>query len=320
MLVTRLPKSLAIPRAYLLTISALSLLLSLVPTICGGVEVRVTGDHVNLRAGASEESEVVAQVAKGDILQVSGNAGGDWVSVMPPATASLWVYGDLVKDGVVAASKAQVRAGPGISYKVVGTLEKDRKITVQDATGEWFKIEPPTGCVLWISGKYVEQVGKEVVVADAPQAPVQPSAPAAEKQEKQEPAKPSAVPAPQPVATNQHPKTVASHPRDAAADTGQLFLKNLIDTMEQGKSIEYEGVLNYSSFVLGRPSRYILVIQDKNARLVDSCYVMGKQAQFDALVGRRVRVTGKEYWVQGSRSSVVVPSRITLLPRNTGSR
>jgi uncharacterized protein YgiM (DUF1202 family) len=319
MLVTKSSRSLAIPGTYLLSISALSLLCSVLPTVCNGVEVRVTGDHVNLRAAASEESEVVAQVARGDLLQVSGNPGVDWVSVVPPATASLWIYGDLVKDGAVVSSKAQVRAGPGISYKVVGTLEKERKVTVQDATGEWFKIEPPAGCVLWISGKYVEQVGKEAVVADASQGHAQPPVvPAVEKQEKQEPPKRSAEVTPQPVATNQPSRAVAVHPRETA-DTGQLFLKNLIETMEQGKSVEYEGVLNYSSFVLGRPSRYILVIQDKNARLVDSCYVMGKQTQFDALVGRRVRVTGKEYWVQGSRSSVVVPSRITLLPRNTDS-
>jgi uncharacterized protein YgiM (DUF1202 family) len=318
--VTRLPRSLAIPGAYLMSVSALSFLCSVLPTTCGGVEVRVIGDRVNLRAAASEESEVVAQAARGDVLEVTGSPTGDWVSVVPPATASLWIYGDLVKTGVVAAAKAQVRAGPGISYKVVGTLEKERNVTVQDATGEWFKIEPPAGCVLWISAKYVQQVGKEAVAADTSQGQVQPPVvPAAEKQNKQEPPKPSVEVTPQPVATNQRPKVVAPHPQDTA-DTGQLFLKNLIDTMEQGKSIEYEGVLNYSSFVLGRPSRYILVIQDKNARLVDSCYVMGKPAQFDALVGRRIRVTGKEYWVQGSRSSVVVPSRITLLPRNADGR
>jgi len=58
---------------------------------CAGSEVRVTADSLNLRAGPDEQSEVVSQASKGDIIVAVGDLQGDWVKIVPPAGANLWV-------------------------------------------------------------------------------------------------------------------------------------------------------------------------------------------------------------------------------------
>jgi uncharacterized protein YgiM (DUF1202 family) len=292
-----------------------------IPAICAAVDARITADRVNLRAGPKEQAEVVAQVPKGTILVVQGGLENDWVSVVPPANVSLWVYGDLVKDGVVAASKAQVRAGPGISYSIVGSLQKGQILTVRQTTEDWLKIAPPSGCLLWINRKYIEAVGatKEEVRL-APKQPPEPVAadevkPQAEIQHEIQPGTQAVVRAEQlkqpPVPQPESPGVQQSH---SAYES--LNPDTLIGSMEQGKHVEYEGFLNYSSFVLKRPSKYILVVMDEKGRIVDSCYVLGKEAQFEALVGRQIHISGKEYWVQGVRYSVIAPDEIKLVPRH----
>jgi uncharacterized protein YraI len=292
-----------------------------IPVACSGAEVRITADRVNLRAGPSEQSEVVSQVSKGEILVVQGGLESEWLSVIPPARASLWIYGDLVKDGIVVALKAQVRAGPGISYKIVGSLQKGQSLTVRETTDDWLKIAPPPGSILWINRKYTEPVGAPKETAKPPVVtPPEPLPPGANAAKPQEDTPRAGLPRTGTVAHDSQAKPPVSTTdtigtRQSPSDSDMLLESNLIRTMEQGKHVEYEGVLNYSSFVLKRPSKYVLVVLDDKGRVTDSCYVLGREAQFEALVGRQVRVSGKEYWVQGVRYSVVAPTRITLLPR-----
>jgi len=237
---------------------------------------------------------------------------GDWIPVVPPTNVTLWVYSELVKDGVIAASKAQVRSGPGISFKIVGSLEKNQKVMVRETTGEWSGIAPPHGSLLWINRKLVEPASNiKETPSPAVVAPVKTAtAPGNVTQSTQKRA-----------VVEPNGPNAAKPQADLPATTQQTRVDNfiadadLIQTMEQGKTVDYEGVVNYASFVLKRPSKYILVVQDQNGRLVDSCYVMGKESQFEALVGRQVRVSGKEYWVQGVRYSVLVPDRIALMSR-----
>lgn len=279
-------------------------------------------DRVNLRAGPSDQAEVVAQVSKGQTLAAQGGLENEWVSVIPPANVSLWVYGDLVKDGIVAASKAQVRAGPGISYRIVGALQKGQKLTVRETKEDWLKIAPPPGCALWISRKFIEPVGADKEADKQPlkttPEPGVAAMPAKPQEETQRAITPNtAAVAPHDAQAKPHLPTPAAGTQQSQSisDNYSLDENDLIRTMEQGKHVEYEGVLNYSSFVLKRPSKYVLVVVDEKGRILDSCYVLGRDAQFEALVGRQVRVSGKQYWVQGVRYSVIAPDRTDLILR-----
>jgi len=126
-------------------------------------ELKVNGDHVILRSAPNENSEVVTQVLDGDILVTDKDIDGKWIEVIPPEKVSFWVYGELIRDNVVAVSKVQVRIGPGINYKSIGEIAKDYKVTVRGEYREWLKISPPSSCRLWVNRKSVDPVDKAAI-------------------------------------------------------------------------------------------------------------------------------------------------------------
>lgn len=122
------------------------------------VHVRVTGDRVNLRAVAKATAETVGQVSTGDELEVVSGLDGEWVEVVPPARLDLWIFAELVQGGQVVVSKAQVRAGAGLNFNVVGSLRRGAAVQERGRLGDWLKIAPPEGCSLWVNRQYVEPV------------------------------------------------------------------------------------------------------------------------------------------------------------------
>ncbi len=120
------------------------------------VPLKVTGDHVNLRAIADGESEVVAQVSRGDIVYADSMPGSnEWVKIAIPAGKTVWVYSELVKNNVVSVSRLSVRSGPGINYRTVGMLNKGERVVPHGVLHGWLKIDAPERCRVFISNKYV---------------------------------------------------------------------------------------------------------------------------------------------------------------------
>ena len=277
-----------------------------------GTTVRVGGDSVNLRAGPTLRREVVGQVSKGDVLTVVGSATGEWVSVLAPESIDLWTYGELVQDGHAAVPKLHVRCGPGINYTVVGKLAKGDRVSVRGSRDKWLKIAPPPGTVLWVSAQYLTPAMSEarhapvavdrpppgpavadVTTADVPRAPV---APARDPQ----PAADAGA-----AATAVPPAVPASPVPVSPAPT-----RDLIPSVEQGKTVHYQGVLRPAGLVWRRPSRYRLVRSEKTGTAATSCYVSADESTLSLLVGHRVHLVGKEYWLQGVRYPLVVATRV----------
>lgn len=271
----------------------LPVLLCLLPLsglLChAGTDVRVLADRVNLRASAGEQAELVGQVNRGDTLVAVRGLDGDWVAVSAPTGIHVWVHRELISGDTVTASKAQVRAGPGTAFKRVAVLKRGDKVTVRETSGEWSRIAPPPGCVVWVRRTFVES---------------------------RDESKPKAAPVlPAPVATNRVPSAGASAPRGAAPPPRALLKpEDLLESMEQGTPVDYTGRVGYSSYVMKRPSSYVLIMTDKVGHITHSCYVLARDNELDSLVGRDVQILGKEYWTQGVRLSVVVPDRILLAP------
>jgi len=57
--------------------------------------------------------------------------------------------------GKVNAARVNVRAGAGVSYRILMVAKKDEKVVVRGATGEWLKIKCPAGCKGWVFSKFV---------------------------------------------------------------------------------------------------------------------------------------------------------------------
>jgi hypothetical protein len=272
-----------------------------------GGKLRVKGNGVCLRARPDREAKTLAQVNHGDILESAGDSEEGWFAVVPPPTTDLWVYGELIRDGVVSVSRLRVRGGPGVNYRDVGVLTKGQKVTVRGQYAEWLKIAPPAQAALWINADFVTPV------ADPKPRP----APRPKLTHRPEPRpKPAVRPPPPkpPVAAKPIPAPIVKAPplvevpRDKPERTPlptALIGRTLVESRPQGHSIEYVGVMRPSAPVPRRPSRYRLVRYDAQGRARTICYVVGNDRQLASIVGRTMLVSGREYWIQGVRYPAV---------------
>ncbi len=323
--------------------TAIRLLAVVVCTACacvGAEKITVTGARVNVRAVADPNGEIVGLVTNGDVLSATGVTQGDWIEISPPDDVSVWLYGELVRESVVAASSVRVRSGPGIGYRPVGSLSKGYQVQVLGSKGDWLQIAPPASCTVWISRKYVS--GGSVAPAVATPASAAP------------PAASGAVPAPPVRVTHKAPPpAVATPPMPAqplrkrlptikrrpitpvapdadvdiaaAADSGSsdpavspqvvadapagIRQLRLVDRAPQGGAVTVSGVLRPAGFFpLRRPSPYRLVVSNGTGPARTACYVMGDSAAIGARLDERVTLVGKRYWVQGVREPVVAVS------------
>lgn len=280
--------------------------------------VRVVGQRVNLRATAEATSEVVGQVSEGDILEAKSFMD-EWVEIIPPESVDLWVYGELIRESTVTANSLNVRAGPGLTYSIVGTLAAGSALQTRGEHAGWLKIAPNAMCSLWVNRLFVEVLQPEKVRAAAAAAAAEAPKPEAPKPL---PVDPMAMPGPDiappiasaPVAApvQQKAKLEAPVPAEKPAPQ-QLPSKFVLIPLEgQGKVVQREGELRVAGFVIGRPSRFRLVKVD--GRRTDTiCYIWGNSGQLDDLLWQRLLVRGREYWVKGVRYPVVIPDQI--IPR-----
>lgn len=295
--------------------------------LCTGAEtVTVTGSRVNVRAVPDANAEIVGQVAQGDVLSATGTRQDDWVEILPPAAVSVWVYGELVRENVIAASSVRVRSGPGIGYRPVGSLSKGTSVTVLASKGDWLQISPPESCRVWISAKFLTG-GSIAPVAEPPPAtkpavatpkPAAADVPAPQVRVKHTPPPPAAPTPPMPAAEplRKRSLTIARKPIvpvapesddedvSPAADASQK--KRLVGRAPQGQMVSVTGVLRPAGFFpLRRPSPYRLIVSTGTGPARTACYVTGDTAAIAAHLGERVTLVGKRYWVQGVREPVV---------------
>ena len=130
--------------------------------------VCVTGSRVNLRAKPGFEfSEVLGQADYDERLEVR-EMGEEWVGVVPPARVSFWVSGQFVKrpENEITGNRVNVRTGPSQNHSVVMTLDRGTAVDVREESGEWVRIAPPAGTLVWISRSFVKPLEKEAPLAN----------------------------------------------------------------------------------------------------------------------------------------------------------
>lgn len=303
--------------------------------------ITVTGSRVNLRAIADPRSEIVGQVSKGDVLTATGVTREGWVEISAPETAVVWVYGELVRDNMIAASSVRVRSGPGIGYRPVGTLSKGQSVRVIAHKGDWVQIAPPQSCTVWISTDYISDGTRLPPTATKPpekrasrnlEKPTKKPARDTRKPVSRDVRKPPAPkpPSRQQVAVRPEPEPKPSEParkpsvsprelrQDASSETEpskppapreatQAILNlRLVRNAPQGREIIVTGEIRpVGFFPLGRPSPYRLVLTKGAGPAETICYVIGNRAAIARYMDSRVTLVGQEYWVQGVREPVV---------------
>ena len=274
----------------------------------------VAADRVNLRAQPAKNSEVMGQVNAGFELTVVSTRD-EWVEVQVPENVDVYAHKDFVKDGVVTASPLNLRAGPGINYSRVGTVPKGEPVTVRGEFGEWIKIAPPRTATAWVSAELLNMPktalapgasGKSAFAPAPPQTPaITPAAGPARSGAVIE----GATPAPGNELSIAQKPLAAPELAEGAAPPADL---RLAPVARQGARVIREGRIHAPTFQFGRPSRFHLYVgPDVDAKL--ACYVRGNRAQLTELMGRPLRIQGREYWVQGSDHPVLVVEQIMLI-------
>lgn len=284
-----------------------------------GTLVKVTGKRINLRARPEMTAEVVGQVGDDAILRAL-SFQDEWVEVLAPESVDVWVHKDFVADNRVVADRLYVRGGPGINWQTVGQMARGDPVVIRGEFGDWLKIAPPPSCTLWVSRKYVEVLEPKKPAPPPPMVNVREPPPQSVHRESARQVTQVSRPA---VASRDRAQattasSAASEPlAPVSADTTPAppppDLK-LIPLEGQGRRVQREGYLRLAGFVLGRPSRYRLAVQ-QGSRIQTICYVRGNNSQLASFLGRRVLIRGREYWIRGVKDPVLVPEEIVPYAR-----
>lgn len=130
------------------------------------IKARINTDRVSARAKASIFSEVVAQLRQGDevtVLEVIKHQNprqgepAEWVKIKMPSDALLWVNTAHVDSGkkTVSATRLNVRAGPGLNFSIVGSLNQGDVIRPVRVLDEWVEIEAPSNSWAYVNSLYL---------------------------------------------------------------------------------------------------------------------------------------------------------------------
>jgi uncharacterized protein YraI len=179
----------------------------------------ITGTDVYIRSGAGTAYYFCGKLKAPARVIVTGEKYG-WLKILPPAGSFSWISRNYVKldpdtpgIGIVTGDSVRVWAGsdyvePIRSISLQAKLNEGDQVKLMDearAKGDYYKIVPPPGAHLWVSGQYAKYVGpvpepKPPVLPPKPEPVVEPKPkpepavePAAAEPVK-EPAKPAVVP------------------------------------------------------------------------------------------------------------------------------
>lgn len=250
-------------------------------------QVRVVADNVNLRVRPDAGTEVVSQVHEGQLLSAI-RVEGDWLGILAPTNAGLWLKKQFVKNGVVMGDKIHLRSGPGISYRDVGTVSQGAVLTEWETHGDWLKVAAPPDLVLWVSRTVVQPFEGGMTVTSAP------------------------VQIPDVSVTNGEPVALATNVPLSRALPAGLSRDDLAPVLGQGALVERSGTVERVPMALFRGMDYRLVTI-RNQQKVTLCYLRGNDSQMPLLVNRRLTVKGRVYWLNNQRYAVIYPEVITPL-------
>ena len=135
----------------------------------------ITASTLNLRAGPSENYEIVSRLPKGARVVAEEETAG-WLKVRPPEGMPVYVHGEYVSCGealpespvegaaepVLAEIKGdavRVRAKPSLTATMFTRLSDGAKVTALWREGDWCALAPPEGVFVWLSEAYATRWG-----------------------------------------------------------------------------------------------------------------------------------------------------------------
>ena len=281
----------------------------------------VKKDRVNVRAQATQGSEVITQLKKGETVTVleevtpkkhKRGEPAKWAKIQLPPNTPVWVFAPYVETNnhTVNIKRLNLRAGPGENFSVIGRLERGAEVKEIRTDGNWMEIEAPTNAYAFVAVEMLEksaaapaptELAANKEPAPAPPPPtvenVKPE-PAPTPAVEPTPAPPPAPPTPQPVAPAPQPGPTA--PADA-------------DTAPSKRIVSREGTVVYSRSVQA-PTTYGLENRESR-RIVNFLHSESDDIILKKFAGKKVIVSGEELIDQRwSSTPIIEVESIQVLP------
>jgi uncharacterized protein YgiM (DUF1202 family) len=266
--------------SFIAHIKILIFTFALMPMILSaGVEGIVTANRLNLRVKPGTKYTLVAQVKKGDKLEVVKHENG-WYQVIAPENAKVWVSAAFV-DGGIIKKPVHLRSGPSVAFSSYRLAEPGETVKVLDKSRkDWLQIAPPSGLTAWVSAQYVFLTPENA--AKLTEKPL---------------VKKDALKDKKDIAKKEDKKS-----QKAEADILPFINSN-------GKIVTVEGYL----VALRKDAKYVThaIAAKINGDYFPLCYVHSDTHNLNLWKGRRVNITGKQRWVKGWQRPVVDLTKIT---------
>jgi uncharacterized protein YgiM (DUF1202 family) len=284
----------------------------------------VKKDRVNVRGQATQKSEVVTQLKKGETVTVleeietkkpKKGEPAKWAKILLPANTPVWVYAPYVElaNKTVNIKRLNIRAGPGENFSVLGRLERGAPIKEIRVVENWMEIESPTNAYAFVATELLEKQAPPQTPTLAQTAPPTTSvttepAPTAEKV--------TPEPTPTPVvdaALTPTPATVPSATTSAPALTEPVTVPAIAEEPAPRRVISREGFIIASRSVQA-PTDYALE-HPESRRTINYLHTEDEMLKLKNFAGRKVIITGEELidkrWVN---TPIIEVEGIRLVP------
>jgi len=127
---------------------------------------KISQENVNIRAGASQNFEILAKANAGDLIPVIEESYG-WYKVRLPLSAHCYVAKDFVekKDGqsLSKANNLNLRARPNKESSIISQLKKGDAVFIaaEDIDG-WYEIFPPKDSYGWVKADFIVYQSEDI--------------------------------------------------------------------------------------------------------------------------------------------------------------
>ena len=263
-----------------------------------------------MRTGPGSHCPAIGELVQGDQVVIRDRSG-EWVRIEPNERACVWVNRQYVTDpGAVAVAPApDADAVPETAAPVETSAPLEAAMS---------PAPEPAAAVVKPLDTVTPPLPKPAAVAVTHRLPPVPPAPIRPRPSVARSVLPAAK-APlagtvAPASLRLPPAAVKTPPVQDNSTVYSMEGKTLLENRAQGEFLATTGEVALSGWMMGRPSRFVIELDEPVGGGFSWAYLMGRDSQLTAMAMRRVAIKGRLYWIQGVRSPVVELSEITPVP------
>lgn len=269
------------------------------------IRIRGIEGRIAIYASTNTPREAVTWVPAETMLTLDGELTDEpWVRIQPLDTISVWIYRELVRDGVVLADKSQVRSGAGMFFRPIASVDKGERVEVRGVYGDWLKIKPFPGLRFWVLRDQVEPLATPSDEVESPMPDVFTNILDALTNDTPARASSNNLSAPPPQETCPAPVLGSNLPPELSG-----FV--LEETDKQGEDVVLTGTLDWGG-VSSVSAPFCLVKRQPDGDTMPVCYLLAPELTYGPYIGASVTIEGTRWHVKGANLPFVIPRSLRI--------